>query len=239
MHEIFAHTGALMQAAIPDETPPLSRAWDIFYVSPLIVLYTFVIAGLLQKLLPDIRHVYQRFDIVLALTVLQQLLTVAFAVLQIWLFLRRNLPARRSHGLWPQTVAVLGSNLGLVLLLLPRSTQSIPGVISSTLIIIVGLIASIHAIAWLGRCYAILPQVRGLVTAGPYRLVRHPLYLAELVTAFGVALQYREPWSMLLYGCTAVLQITRMHYEEKTLATAFPEYRDYAARTRRLMPGIY
>lgn len=217
----------------------LSRTWDIIYASPLIALYAFVVAGLLYKLRPEFVQLYLRTDAFLVLTVVQQLLTAAFAALQVWLFLTRDPPSRRSQGFGPRAAAILGSNAAFGFLLLPNSAQSPSTLILSTLIIAFGTAASIYAAAWLGRCFAILPQVRGLVVDGPYRVVRHPLYLAELVTLFGVALQFREPWSFLLYGCVAAVQIFRMHYEEQTLESAYPAYRAYAAQVSRLIPRVY
>src|SRR5881394_1048149 len=80
-----------------------------------------------------------------------------------------------------------------------------------------GLGFAICSVAVLGRCFGVLPDVRGLVTRGPYRLVRHPLYLGELTAVLGVVLGSREP---LLAGVTwlvcAGLQLVRTGYEERT-----------------------
>ena len=78
-----------------------------------------------------------------------------------------------------------------------------------------------------------------LVTSGPYGLVRHPLYLGEIVATFGVALQFLLPWSMALVVLQIAFQLQRMKNEERVLSKAFPEYRDYKTRTARLVPGLY
>ena len=54
-----------------------------------------------------------------------------------------------------------------------------------------GLAFSLASVAVLGRCFGILPDVRGLVVRGPYRLVRHPLYLGELTAALGIVVGSR------------------------------------------------
>ena len=92
---------------------------------------------------------------------------------------------------------------------------------------------------WLGRSLSILPQARKLVTGGPYRFVRHPLYLAEFVALFGLAWQFALPWSLLLWCLAAAAQFPRMYFEEQVLSETFPEYRSYAAQTARLLPGVY
>ena len=91
----------------------------------------------------------------------------------------------------------------------------------------------------LGRSISILPEARRLVTRGPYALVRHPLYLGEIVALAGVALQYWSVWALLLWGLVCVFQLQRMKYEERVLSEVFPEYQDYMTRTARLLPGVY
>jgi protein-S-isoprenylcysteine O-methyltransferase Ste14 len=94
-------------------------------------------------------------------------------------------------------------------------------------------------VAVLGRCFGILPDVRGLVTRGPYRLVRHPLYLGELTAVLGVVLGSRDPlWAGLTWLFCVGLQLVRTGYEERNIRAEFPEYDAYAARTKRLIPGV-
>jgi protein-S-isoprenylcysteine O-methyltransferase Ste14 len=102
-----------------------------------------------------------------------------------------------------------------------------------------GLAFSIASVAALGRCFGVLPDVRGLVVRGPYRLVRHPLYLGELTASLGIVVGARNPVAAAgaWLACLA-LQLARAHYEELNLRAQFPEYADYAARTKRLVPGL-
>ena len=102
-----------------------------------------------------------------------------------------------------------------------------------------GLLFAIASVAFLGRCFGVLPDVRGLVTRGPYRLVRHPLYLGELTAALGIVLGAQR-WAPAL-GAWLVclgLQLVRTTYEERSLRAEFPEYAPYADRTKRLIPGL-
>jgi len=93
--------------------------------------------------------------------------------------------------------------------------------------------------AWyLGRSFSLLPQARTLVTSGPYRFVRHPIYLGGLLITIG------EVWlrfSALTIGLNLVFvaaQIVRLRYEERILEQTFPEYAAYRAQTSALIPGI-
>jgi protein-S-isoprenylcysteine O-methyltransferase Ste14 len=112
-------------------------------------------------------------------------------------------------------------------------------VLASDVLLISGLAFAIGSVAVLGRCFGVLPDVRGLVTRGPYRLVRHPLYLGELTAVLGIVLGSREPlWAGLTWLVCVGLQLARTGYEERNIRAEFPEYAAYAARTKRLIPGV-
>ena len=109
----------------------------------------------------------------------------------------------------------------------------------SLLLVIAGTVFAIGAVLVLGRSISLLPEARRLVTRGPYALVRHPLYLGEIIALAGVALQYLSAWALLLLGLVWAFQLQRMKYEELVLSESFSEYEGYMARTARLVPGIY
>ena len=95
------------------------------------------------------------------------------------------------------------------------------------------------ALLRLGRSFSVMAEARYLVTSGPYRFVRHPLYLAEELAVVGVFIQFASVWTALLLALQISFQLRRMHNEEAVLAATFPEYTAYQARTSRLIPGIY
>ena len=111
--------------------------------------------------------------------------------------------------------------------------------IASDALLLAGLAFAFGSVAVLGRCFGILPDVRGLVMRGPYRLVRHPLYLGELAAALGIVIGSRQPVGAALAWLVCLgLQLARTSYEEANLRAEFPEYAAYAAHTRRLIPGV-
>ncbi len=74
---------------------------------------------------------------------------------------------------------------------------------------------------------------------GLYRRVRHPMYLAELVMAGAAPLVLGARVSMLLALAFAVVVVQRIAREERILVERMPGYREYAARTHRLVPYVY
>jgi hypothetical protein len=83
----------------------------------------------------------------------------------------------------------------------------------------------------------VLPEARGLVTHGPYALVRHPLYLGEFGAMSGLLIASPSPRNLAAGAVFAIAQFTRMGFEERALTREFPEYADYAARTPRVVPS--
>lgn len=81
------------------------------------------------------------------------------------------------------------------------------------------------------------PNLRGLRTGGPYRWVRHPMYLGLLALGFGTAgidLRALPP----ALGLAAAL-IGKVVIEERMLRRTYPEYKAYASRSWRLIPFVW
>ncbi|HYU31714.1 MAG TPA: methyltransferase [Thermoanaerobaculia bacterium] len=83
------------------------------------------------------------------------------------------------------------------------------------------------------------PTAGGLVTSGPYRSIRHPIYTA--VCLFGWA-GIVAHWSVASVALGAALLgggLLRMLSEERLVAAKYPEYGEYAKRTKRMIPFVY
>jgi len=78
------------------------------------------------------------------------------------------------------------------------------------------------------------------VTAGPYRLVRHPMYLGWLLMFSGTALIFGSLWALLLGLVMVPLLVWRTAMEDRMLRRELPGYEEFAANTRyRLIPGLW
>lgn len=180
---------------------------------------------------PDLRHIGNSLSV---FAVACYATTIAF------LYMIRLPPISRYQGLGPTIAALLGSLLMTACVLLePRKDLPFGMQMVSVGLIALGNSLSIIILTQLGRSFSILPESRKLVTQGAYTIIRHPLYLAEAFATTGVLIVYWSPVAIILYVFQLGWQLVRMHFEEKVLMETFPEYRAYALRTKRFIPGIY
>jgi protein-S-isoprenylcysteine O-methyltransferase Ste14 len=158
---------------------------------------------------------------------------VAFALCTVG----RRKPQRQSR----QPLAIAACLVALAAVVaMGAPTADTPQMLSlaGELIAVVFSIWLLASVATLGRCFGVLPEARGLVTRGPYRWVRHPVYLGEIGACAGLAIASPTLANATLLGVFGMAQAVRMRFEEQALARAFPEYAEYAARTSALVPGV-
>src|SRR5262245_36921659 len=82
------------------------------------------------------------------------------------------------------------------------------------------------------------PTAGDLVTWGPYRYWRHPIYAAIIFFVWAGVARHFSLRALLLAAVATDGLVTRMMAEERLLKARYPEYRDYASRTSRLIPGF-
>ena len=74
---------------------------------------------------------------------------------------------------------------------------------------------------------------------GPYHLMRHPIYLGEMLAGFGLVLPTLLSWDAAVFAVFIGAQLARTIFEERMLAATYPQYEAYAGRTSRLIPYIF
>lgn len=117
---------------------------------------------------------------------------------------------------------------------------------SAAPVVIVPQIAAFALMVWArvtlgGRSFhaSADPTEGGIVTSGPYRFVRHPIYTAVCLFVFAGALAH---FSLVAAGLALLVllgSIGRMLCEERLLLQRYPDYADYAARTKRMCPLVF
>jgi len=170
----------------------------------------------------------------------QEIVTLLFLALVVTLFAVRKRGVKGDRAsLVPGLVALVGTFLLNVVAYLPvEETASTDSLLGSSGVVIIGTLFTIWSLATLGRCFGLFPEVRGLVLRGPYRLVRHPVYLGEAISAVGLLLAKPHPVVFAVFAAFMALQYWRTIYEERALVTAYPgEYSAYQRRVPRLVPG--
>ena len=216
-----------------------TKLYDLGAVAPLILWYGLGMWSLAPALAAQLGAMAYGFAWVTALDAAAKAATLVFLGLQIVLFVLRRLPAAKHEGVVPRAAALFGANLLLLVALLPDAHLGAGPSALALFLVVAGTLGGIIALRHLGRSFSIFPQARRLVTSGPYRYVRHPLYFFDMIATIGTALQFAQPWATVIALGSIAAQFPRMHYEEKILRASYPDYAAYEARTYRLIPGVY
>jgi protein-S-isoprenylcysteine O-methyltransferase Ste14 len=78
-----------------------------------------------------------------------------------------------------------------------------------------------------------------LITSGPYRFTRHPMYTGIILMA-GALIAARFTWlRLIVFLILVVNQIIKLLWEERMLAVKISSYKTYMERTWRLIPWIF
>lgn len=165
------------------------------------------------------------------LWVVETLIFVAFLVS----YAIRMDPLERSRGFREIVVPLIDGVLPFALLLTPPSQwiTSSPYRLNAVLY---WMTAASSLTLWglwtLRRSFSITAEARALVTGGPYRWVRHPIYLGEMLTAGGVLAWQFSLQNLAIFIIFVQIQILRARWEEGKLMKTLPEYKGYAAQSK-------
>ena len=109
----------------------------------------------------------------------------------------------------------------------------------AALLTIVGLSTQLYSKLTLGRRFGLVAANRGICSSGPYRFVRHPIYLGYVMLHLGFFLLNPTFWNLCVFATLYIIKIPRILAEERLLVQD-PDYRQYMEKVRsRLIPGLF
>jgi protein-S-isoprenylcysteine O-methyltransferase Ste14 len=115
--------------------------------------------------------------------------------------------------------------------------------LGALVLVIAGMLFAYWARVHLGRNWSgkvIVKVEHTLITSGPYRWVRHPIYGGMTLALVGTALAIGAPYGFIALALILCGFLVRVRLEEALMRDTFPgEYDRYSRHTARLIPGVY
>lgn len=112
-----------------------------------------------------------------------------------------------------------------------------------TILVFLGLLFAFWARWHLGRNWSgtvTVKQDHTLITSGPYRWVRHPIYSGIVLALLGTALAIGAPYGFVATVLIVLGFLVKLRAEEARMRATFPAaYDDYCRHTARLIPGVF
>ena len=179
------------------------------------------------------------FGILVLPGILQELLVAAS-------FLLRPRERHAAPGWLPRVVAYVNTFGVMVFLVYAARYQPewirptpVPALrTAGALLWLGGAVVSLWPLWYLRLSFSVEPEARSLVTDGPYRWARHPIYTVYVLINGGILLRHFTWPLATVLAAWLVLLLVRMGYEERVLAKAFPHYLDYRRRVGAFGPRL-
>lgn len=163
----------------------------------------------------------------------------AFYALIIVAYVRRGAAVATTTSLPASAIAVLATLTPFVLPVLHGQQPGAGRQLAADVLLVTGTSWSVWSLRYLGKNLSVIAQAREVADGGPYRLVRHPLYAGEIVSALGLALAAGTVAALAVWVALAGMQAYRARCEEQVLLRSLPGYGEYRARTAALLPGVF
>ncbi|MFZ0828039.1 MAG: isoprenylcysteine carboxylmethyltransferase family protein [Verrucomicrobiia bacterium] len=177
---------------------------------------------------------------------LTQVLLFFFTALLLLLARRAAVPPRTLKGILIPLATTFFTLTYSTIHRLPPALQKnlcpaelqMPSIIAAIVLIVIGPAIALWGILYLGRSFGIFVEVRKVVLGGPYRWVRHPMYLGWICLCAGNALGFFSAAYFILVTLHILLLRYRARLEEAELSGYSAEYREYRKRTGFIFPRL-
>jgi protein-S-isoprenylcysteine O-methyltransferase Ste14 len=148
-------------------------------------------------------------------------------------------PLSRYRNAWPNLLALTAAFGVYAFVLVPSGELFKTSAVAALTLIVCGSVLVIASLVFLRQAFTVTPQARFLVTSGPYAIVRHPMYVGNILSILGLTLLIDSKEAVVLFFICAALQIGRALTEERLLAATFPQqYAEYKARVGGFIPRL-
>lgn len=162
------------------------------------------------------------------------LIVVTETIVAILLVTRKD-PDETEHSWQTWTTTTLGTLAPFLLRPVDASADLVVGGILQ----VSAFIMQIAALLYLNRSLGLLPAHRGVKTSGIYSCVRHPLYMAYVITYLGYWINNQSLYNAVIIVAGTAFLVMRIYYEE-ALLFKYADYSRYAKRIRwRLIPTVW
>jgi protein-S-isoprenylcysteine O-methyltransferase Ste14 len=166
---------------------------------------------------------------------------IAFAlqnVIFVALFLIRRQHSGLDMNLFHQGVATVAFFSGLAFIGQP-ATGGAAAQMASSWVTLAAIILSILTLINLGRSFGVLIAFRKIESRGLYSVVRHPMYLSDILFRVGFIISHLNWLTSVLFVISSACYVYRALLEEKFLARQ-PEYKEYMGRVKyRFVPFVF
>jgi protein-S-isoprenylcysteine O-methyltransferase Ste14 len=170
--------------------------------------------------------------------VLAAALSLLVYVLMVGAYLIRRERAASDSSWLARCVAVCVTFLPFVMPLWPGRQLPMATDMLASVVLVAGLAGCVWSLRHLWTSFSVIPQARTLVSSGPYRWVRHPLYTTEIIVNLGLAIHYGRPYHWAVFLLIIAGQTYRARREERLLCAHLDGYAEYRTRTAALIPGF-
>ncbi len=168
---------------------------------------------------------------------LSSFLLALFYLMAALLIMTRPPAKAHAEGALPRILAFVGTYMPWTIGFFVKPEGTLPNFVASVLVV-TGIVMTLVTLRHLGSAFSLTPQARHVVKTGPYRWIRHPLYLSEEIAFAGLVLQSLSPATVAVFLLHIGVQVCRIRYEENLLRRVCPEYAVDSARWR-LIPYVW
>jgi protein-S-isoprenylcysteine O-methyltransferase Ste14 len=217
------------------------RAWLLGKLLPLVIFTLFLVANGLTLPHEAMQLVHDGVRLYPLMQLLRHFLMLGFLLLVVAAYLTRTHAVARAQGFWERgfpMFVLFGTFAGMSFLGHNEGAQKVHLVTVGIILTVIGFHFSLWAMWHLRASFGIMAEARAPVMSGPYRYVRHPLYLGESLSMLGLCLAMGTASAILFWAVWTGMQLARASVEERKLAHQFEGYRAYRARTRFILPGF-